>query len=37
MTVSRCCTNDIQSSLEMLHEILKYLAADLRRLLVSTA
>lgn len=35
-TVSRWCTNDMQPSLETIHEISKVLKVDIRDLLVST-
>lgn len=35
-TVSRWCTNEVQSSIETLHEIAKFLKVDIRELLVST-
>lgn len=35
-TVSRWCTNDIQPSLEVLHQIAKYLDVNLKDLIVST-
>jgi putative transcriptional regulator len=35
-TISRWCTNDVQPSIEVLHEVAKYLDVDIRELLVST-
>lgn len=35
-TVSRCCTNEAQPSIETLYEVSKYLKVDIRELLVST-
>ena len=35
-TVSRWCTNEVQPSIETLHEIAKFLKVDIRELLVST-
>ncbi|MCX6318702.1 MAG: helix-turn-helix transcriptional regulator [Bacteroidetes bacterium] len=35
-TVSRWCTNDIQPTLEILHEIARILDVDMRELIVST-